>query len=220
MSKLVPKSALEGAKRWDPTSIGSETLSYHEGPGAMGKSYPTLRDIETIKKELHEQSYQKGFGEGYNDGLRIANEELAISVKAAANILANLKNPTKEIDHRVKKSLANLAIIIARQIIRREVNYTPEQIIPIVDEAVGILPIGAREIHIYLNPKDAVVLKRKLGELDETSSHASHWYINESEDIEQGGCRIHTENSSIDCTLENRIAQIVERFLLAFDNVG
>lgn len=219
MSKIIPKIALEDVKRWNFDEMSAERHAYHEGPGAMGKAYPTLRDIETIKKQLYEQSYEEGYNEGYADGLKMANEEFSTSIKVAAGIIMHLKNPLKEMDQDVKKALAELAVLIAQQVIRREVNYRPDEIIPVIEEAVRILSVGIETVHIYLNPNDAEHVRKCVNESKGESGQQNQWHIIESEDIERGGCRVCTESSSVDSTIENKIGQIADSFLRLLENI-
>jgi len=44
---------------------------------------------------------------------------------------------------------------MVRQLIRREVKLDPGQIVGVVREALGILPISARNIRVVLHPEDA-----------------------------------------------------------------
>lgn len=217
LSKFIPSDFSSATKPWHPSEqagTARQTSIYHEGPAALGKSFPTIHDIETIKQKLSEQSYQAGHGEGYADGMRIANEELASTIKAISSALTQLENPLQSLDRCVKYALVDLAIIIAKQMITTEISYHPEQIMPLVDEAIRMMSVTEGSVYIHLNPEDARIVE----EVIKSTEHESRLKIIAKDDIHRGGCRLNAENSSIDWTIEKRIAQAVQQFFTQHSN--
>jgi flagellar assembly protein FliH len=92
-----------------------------------------------------------------------------------------------------------------RQLIRREVKLQPEQIMAAVRDSVGLLPMSARDVRIHLHPADAALLREHM--VEPASGRA--WTVLEDPVITRGGCRISSENSSIDATIETRIGAAV-----------
>ena len=102
-----------------------------------------------------------------------------------------------------------LVINMVRQLIRREVKLDPGQIVGVVREALGILPVSARSIRVALHPDDAVLVREAyaLGE------HDQKWQIVEDPVIQRGGCRIHTDTSQVDATLDSRLSSLIAPLL-------
>jgi len=98
---------------------------------------------------------------------------------------------------------------VATQIIRREIKTDPGQVVGAVREAVSALPVSSRKITLHLHPEDASLVRSALA-LDEMSPA---WEIVEEPLITRGGCKVDTETSRIDATIENRLAQIIANVL-------
>ena len=69
--------------------------------------------------------------------------------------------------------------------------------------ALKLLPMGADNIRIHLNPQD-FELAKALRE-----RHEESWKILEDEALLPGGCRIETAHSRIDASMETRIEKAV-----------
>jgi flagellar assembly protein FliH len=102
-----------------------------------------------------------------------------------------------------------LAIGIAHQLIRREIKIDPGQIIAVIREAVNVIPLASQQLTLHMHPEDAELVRSSLA-LEELSTP---WNIIEDPLITRGGCRVETETSKVDVTVENRFAAIVSTIL-------
>jgi len=114
-----------------------------------------------------------------------------------------------DLDDQVQRQLALLAGAIARQVVRRELKTNPEQIINAIRETVSLLPMTARDVRVHLHPEDAKLVRARLAEA--TSERA--WTITEDPILTQGGCRVTSENSTIDAQVEQRIGAAIAAVL-------
>ena len=64
-------------------------------------------------------------------------------------------------------------------------------------------------ISVWLHPEDAELVREAvfLGE------HDQQWQIVEDPVIQRGGCRIHTDTSQIDATLDSRLNSLIAPLL-------
>ncbi|MNG11069.1 flagellar assembly protein H [compost metagenome] len=88
---------------------------------------------------------------------------------------------------------------MAREVIGRELRSDSSQIARVLREALKLLPMGADNIRIHINPQDfeqAKALRER---------HEERWKLLEDEALLPGGCRIETDHSRIDATMETRI---------------
>jgi len=92
---------------------------------------------------------------------------------------------------------------MARQVIGRELQGDSSQITQVLREALKLLPMGADNIRIHLNPQD-FELAKALRE-----RHEENWKLLEDDALLPGGCRIETAHSRIDATMETRIEKAV-----------
>jgi len=106
---------------------------------------------------------------------------------------------------------SGLGLAIVRQLVRREVKTDPGQIVGVVREALGILPVASRNVRVVLNPDDAALVR----EVYALSEGELSWKIVEDPVVARGGCRVLTETSQVDATLESRLAALIAPLLAA-----
>jgi len=79
----------------------------------------------------------------------------------------------------------------------------------LIRDTVSLLPVTAREVRVHLNPEDAKLVRSRLAEV--TSERA--WSITEDPILPRGGCRVTSENSSIDAQVEQRLGAAIAAVL-------
>ncbi len=168
-----------------------------------------LEAFEQGEKKGYEAGYEKGFAEGSSKGYAENQQFLQDQAEQFKLFISALAEPFKELDEQVEHELVKLAMGVARQIIRREIKIDPGQVIAAVREAISVLPVSSRKIILHLHPEDASLVRSALA-LDEMSQA---WEIIEEPLISRGGCKIETETSRIDASVENRLAQVIANVL-------
>ena len=79
----------------------------------------------------------------------------------------------------------------------------------VVREGLAALPISARKPRIYLHPEDAQLVRSAL-----SLREAEHdWRIEEDLLMLRGDCRIETESSRIDASIDARLSAIAANLL-------
>jgi len=161
----------------------------------------TARQFE----EIQEQARQVGFRQGQQEGREQGREELLCQVRHLEQIIQTLDKPLDELDDSVEQQLAQLAMLVARQLVRRELKIDPQQVVSVVRDALAVLPVAARDIQLALNPEDAGIVREAL------SLHEGEQAIRIVEDPVQGrgGCRVVTSTSQVDATVETRLNSII-----------
>lgn len=214
-------SELESLSVWQvpDASIKPESVDSTEGQNfdSLPLSVLTVDEIEAVQKQAYDEAfaqgkkdgYDEGFNEGFNEGSSRGYQENVqrLQNKAAefSSLLAALSQPFRDLDAEVEKELVKLAIAVATQIIRREIKMDPGQVIAAVREAINVLPLSSQKINLHLHPEDAELVRSALS-LDEMSPA---WRIVENPLITRGGCKVDTEVSHIDATVENRLAAVI-----------
>jgi len=163
----------------------------------------SLRPMTADKLEaIHKAAYQEGFQQGHKEGLEAAQKESNAQLQRLKQIMHALAEPLQAADEQVEQELIALAMAVARQIIRRELQQDPEQAVAVVREAMAELPSSARNIRIFLHPDDAALVRDAFNtEEDETAP----WKIVEDMALTRGGCRIESDTSLVDASLEKRL---------------
>ena len=171
----------------------------------------TLEELESIRQE----AYNEGFAAGEKDGFRATTlkvrqeAEAALAVKLASleRLMGVLFDPIAEQDSQIEKAMVGLVEHIARQVIQRELVLDSSHIESVMREALKLLPLGVGNVRLYINPQDFEQVKALRERHEET------WRIVEDAALQPGGCRVETEHSRIDATVETRISQIMAKLL-------
>lgn len=203
-------------------------------PARSSSVPPTLDEIEAIQREAHEEGFAAGYQEGrregreqgykkgqqeglaegyqrgYAEGLAAGRDEVTLRVQKLDQILEFLDQPLEDLDAAVEEELAWLATEIARRLVRRELRSAPGEIVAVVREAVGLLPVASTGVQVRLHPDDAHLIREtlSLGRDDEPV-----WRIIEDQTLSRGGCVVNTDLSRIDATVEKRLGAVIATVL-------
>lgn len=205
MSDTVAKERLTAWQRWEAPAFDAVA---EETPAVKP---PTAAEIEQIYQQAREEGYRAGYAEGAQkarDEEQKAHEAEQAACDAAQRLtemMAVLDNELQRVDEQVVQSLLDLALEIARQVLRQTVAMKPELLLGVVRQAVSELPSFSQHAHLILNPADAELVRTQMGEqLSQTG-----WKILEDAQMEHGGCRVETAHSRIDATLATRWKRVV-----------
>ncbi|MEJ2480919.1 MAG: flagellar assembly protein FliH, partial [Acidihalobacter sp.] len=120
-------------------------------------------------------------------------------------LLHSLARPLETADEQVEQELVTLAVTVARQLVRRELQTSPDEIVAVVREALGVLPSHSNDIRVVMHPDDAQLVREVLSD----TAQERAWRIVEDPALTRGGCRIDTDVSRVDATLEHRLNQVI-----------
>ncbi|HWK75273.1 MAG TPA: flagellar assembly protein FliH [Povalibacter sp.] len=200
------------------TATATDQVALWDLPTVSGKSVqvrrtgPTVGELEAIEQKAHQEAYAAGRAEGLA-AARAESEpqltQLKAQVQRMSAIFDQLARPLENMDAQVEQQLVNLALAIAKQLVRRELKTDPTQVIAVVRETVGLLPASARDVRVHLHPEDAAVVREKLA----TPSADRAWSIVEDPVMTRGGCRVTTDTAQIDARLETRIGGVISAIL-------
>ncbi len=192
----------------EPEPVEEVPLEMEEVP--LDEVQPlTLEELESIRQEAYNEGFATGEKEGFHSTtLKVRQEaDAALSVKLASleRLMGNLFAPIAEQDSQLEKAMVGLVEHITRQVIQRELVLDSSQIESVMREALKLLPLGVGNVRLYINPQDFEQVKALRERHEET------WRIVEDAALQPGGCRVETEHSRIDATVETRITQIMAK---------
>ncbi|SHN00450.1 flagellar assembly protein FliH [Pseudomonas asturiensis] len=169
----------------------------------------TLEELESIRQEAWNEGFATGEKEGFHSTqLKVRQEaEVALAGKIGSleKLMVSLLDPIAEQDTQIEKAVIHLVEHIARQVIQRELSTDSAQIAHVLRDALKLLPMGANNLRIFINPQDFALVKAMR------ERHEEAWKIVEDEALLPGGCRIETEHSRIDASVETRIALAISK---------
>jgi len=207
MPKLITKNNSEEFQRWnvpivEDVSGAVANAKEDKAPGLM-----TAEQIERIQAQAYKEAYDSGFQKGRQQGMLAGQSEIAHRSQLLETLLQSLAQPFRQLDDDVEQELVGLALAVARQLVRRELNADPGQVVAVVHEALAALPIGAREIKVCLHPEDVVAVRELMAKTDAERN----WSLMDDPLLNRGDCQILTETSQIDATLERRLTAVVSQ---------
>jgi flagellar assembly protein FliH len=196
---------------------------------------PTAEEIEAIRAAAHaeglaagheegkKEGFEQGLAEGKEAGLAQGIEEgtaqgLATgeqqseeNLAAWTSLLESLQNPVASVDKELEQELVLLAVSLAKGVIRSEVKTNSDLIFQALREGLKALPIQEKFYQIHLNPSDIELVNNHFS-AEEIAQH--NWQLVESPELSAGGCEVITQSNAVDVTVERRVKDILDKFLL------
>jgi flagellar assembly protein FliH len=186
----------------------ADALRAIEAPPAPAAPMISEDELEAIREAARQQGYAEGFesgqatghASGREDGLAEGRAEAAAELTHLQSIATDFGNAVTEADESIAADVLELALHLARNMVRTAFAVRPELILPVVREAVDYLPTLQQPALLILNPEDALIVRGSIGhELEKTG-----WRIVEDGSVARGGCRIDTASNQIDAQIGSR----------------
>lgn len=160
-------------------------------------SFPTAEELEAMTHQAQSEGFEAGLEAG-----RLVAEDEANRLRV---VLANVEITLKKAEAALANEVLDLAVVIARQMVRDELNLAPERLLPILREALASLPAARSPSRVFLNPDDLLALEGMLG----GDLPSDTWRLLPDAQLETGGCRIETPDSAVDLSLPLRWKNIL-----------
>ena len=120
------------------------------------------QDLRRIKEEAFEQGFRAGKVEGYSAG-----EQKALTLAAELEkVVAELDRWRRRLEEELEPQLLELALTIARRIVKEELKLAPEHVAAMTRRALERLRRRS-EVVIRVSPELAEMLAERRGELRE-----------------------------------------------------
>ncbi len=200
--------------RWDYPSVDETAAQELKGVHGGHAHLLTARQVDALQEQAHEEAYARGFAEG----LAAGQAEVASRVQRLDRLALSLARPLNDLDHLVENDLLELAAALARQILHRELENDPGQIVSAVQDCLDVLPSSARDVTLHLSPADAAFIQEHFSGDTERA-----WRIAECASLNPGELRVTSESSQIDGQLPTRLAEIIANSVdrvMAADEIG
>ncbi len=204
--KLMSGAESAACVPWLAPEVGAGTAAH--AVAEVAAALPTAARIEEIQR----QAYEEAFALGRRDGLEQGKRQARAQAERLEAVLRQLGEPLRDLDERVVDELVELALAIARHLVRRELRADPGQIVAVVQQAAAALPFATRQVRVVLHPEDAATVREMLNTAGGVE-HGDGWVIVEDPAMMRGGCRVETEHSRIDASVEKRLAAIAADLL-------
>ncbi|THB72574.1 MAG: hypothetical protein D6B25_16590 [Desulfobulbaceae bacterium] len=158
-------------------------------------------DIEAIKTE----AYQAGL----HAGMAQVESDFGSALAALMQISDQLNSLRETILKNSKSELIELVVILAEKIIRHSVSNQNDTIIKTIEEALS-RAVKSSDFYIFVNPSDLETVKSKSAEFIAGLNGLENITIKSDPSVEQGGCKIESENCTVDATIVSQLEIIKE----------
>ncbi len=199
----TPKEMQTAYQRWEMNSFGDER------PSTVAKRPPPPEPpsdelLAAIREEARQAGFDQGQQEGYNEGLALGRADASGELDNLREIALTFSGALSQADETIAADVLELALHLAKGMLRTALEVKPELIIPLVREAIGYLPVLQQPALLMLNPDDAVIIREAMGEeLDKGG-----WRVVLDDQIMRGGCKVDTASNQIDAQVPARWARL------------
>ncbi|MCX7172470.1 MAG: flagellar assembly protein FliH [Proteobacteria bacterium] len=205
MSSKITDGKLTAWERWELASFDAPTGAIQDDAETepaitLAVAEEIERRYQQAKESGHAEGHAAGYASGYGEGQVVARAEST----RLAELSTKLDSAMTQFDQRVAPDLLELALDVARQVIRQALAVKPELVLEVVKETLSQMP----HVHvtIQLHPEDASLVRSYMGD---QLSHAGH-RIHEDRRLARGDCLLESGGSLLDATLATRWRRTVE----------
>ena len=212
-STLARRAAERPSPPPAPAGVSLNSLGLGLPPNVM---LPSVEELEAMREAARQEGFAQGLDEGRTQGHAEGRAEGHAEGFAAGSaegeqaamqeleqlrtVAASFGNAVAQADETIAKDVLDLALRLARGMVRTGLDVRPELIMSVVRDAINQLPILQQPALLMLNPQDAELVRHGMAEELATGG----WRIVENGSIARGGCRVETASNQIDAQVEAR----------------
>ncbi len=166
-----------------------------------------LREAQARVEGIERDAYQKGHAEGLEQGKREGFTEATSLVTALRQGLKELEEARGLYYGKAEKEMIDLTMLIAAEIVRREIRQDPAIVLDVLRKAAAELE-SKQEITVRMNPRDIELAAGMREQLEREMTQVDHIEFKPDPAITPGGCIVETNIGMLDATVENRLLNI------------
>lgn len=151
--------------------------------------------VQTLRQQAFDEAKDQGYHEGKEQGSQEAQAAVAALVARAERLEAE-----------VVPQLQTLALAIARKILGRELERSPDGVVDLVRQALAEKARQRREIALRVHPADLEAVRQQRETLVEVLTRCKEVSVQEDPNVDRFGVVIETEAGTIDAQLESQLA--------------
>jgi flagellar assembly protein FliH len=198
-ARFIPREELQDVRAWRPGSLGGQ-------PESQLREEPAASPLPNWRAHLAAVR-QEGYEEGYRDGL-VALEGFKKSYaeqmsERVGQLLRSFDGELSALESEMARALAHTALLLARQVLRDELQTRPQAVVQVAREALDTLAASARQVIVRVHPDDLSIVGQGAQEV----LQARGARLQADPAITRGGCRIESELGAVDATVEARWAR-------------
>lgn len=166
-------------------------------------------ELDKITQTAQQEAYEKGVKMGKEEGVKAGEEMIKKSLAEIQNVLSEAKHKREEIIQTNQEIIVNLALMIAKKIIKTELATNQEAILKNLNQAFKKVR-DKEKIKVKINPVHLSELEGRKEEFLAQLSGIEGIDFEEDNSLEPGGCIIETNFGVIDATISSQLEIVAE----------
>ena len=217
-ARFIPREEVGEVTHW---KFGAVDGSEPEAPDVAETPEPSPTVDESLHLEQVRQAHDEGFvagqaqgqADGFAQGHAQASQEWQQRMdeyqarqgqeasERLASVVVALDTSLTQMQQAMANEMLQLACELARQVVRRELRGDSQALVPVVQEALGLLVADQRPAVVRLHPDDfAAFAEPQQAAL--AASSPVQWLADAA--VAPGGCLVESGGMAIDGSLEKR----------------
>ncbi len=205
--RFIPREELGSYASWQPGAIDRRAQ-----PNPSAASTPATPAAEPDSAEWQARlaaARQAGYQDGYRDGTAaLESFKQSFASQATAQVGALLDGFDRQfaaLDVRLAQAVAGVAVQLAQQLLRAELQTRPELVARVASEAINSVMFSARHIGVQVHPLDLPLVAE--GAEEALKARGARLLPNPA--IERGGVLVESDVGTVDARIAQRWAQAV-----------
>lgn len=161
-------------------------------------------DVDALVNEARQSGYQ----DGYRNGLAAlesykqtqAAQMAAYMSDQVGALASDFHHRLESLEQQLAGRIAGVALELARQVVRSELQQHPDVVVDVAEQALGALLASARQIVLRMNPDDHAMAQAQLTEM--LAARGARLVPDAS--VTRGGCVIESDIAVVDASVEAR----------------
>lgn len=220
-ARFIPGEEVQGARAWNLDNLGGASApapfaptrpgTPASPPAATAPAAPVAAPAPPepdVQEQLH-AARQSGYQDGYRDGMAALDafkHSFAQQISAqVGTVVKNFDAELRTLEDDMATSIARIAVELARQVVRSELEQRPELIARVAHDAVEALQLSARHVRVRVHPDDYPLVQQGAGE----EMQAREAQLIPDAEVPRGGVRVDADIASVDATIAARWQQAV-----------
>lgn len=196
-STMLPTAPLEAI---DPEEVGRQRQSQAED---------IIEQARQEAQAIARQAERDGFEAGRQAGWQAAQREAGRLLEEAAAVLEQGRRERDRILQALDGEIVELALAVARKILRQEIARDQEAVLRMAKEALGRLR-DEEAVSLRANPMDLITLETGRDELTEFAPWLSKVDLVEDLSVEPGGLVVESSHGRLDGRLNSQLGKVEE----------
>lgn len=209
-SRFIPSEEVGAVTQWKFGAVdGSDLIEPEPEPEALPEP-PVIDEAAQLAlvQQACDDAYAQGFSQAQaetalewqrrmDDYVAQQGHEMAQSLNA---VMQSLEASLAGVQQKMAQDLLALACDIAREVVRQELSCNAQVLLPVAQEAVGMLLSEGRPAVVRMNPADMAAIQAPLASL--AGGAGVQWLPDAA--IAAGDCLVESGGTVVDATLAKR----------------